>query len=163
MKVVGAATLASLVVGGIIDVASARSEKAPIDRETDATTQEEIRNGVKEWEERSGIVVTEDAMSDYFNWVDRSSTEKGMGLPIWKDGRLAIQRLQKYPIIHIVVNPVPPRDYVIRINGKVYEATERSEYAVKQGPVAVEVTRKDRPPCLWRGSAKPVQEILCSL
>ena len=73
------------------------------------------------------------------NLVGRSSTGKvmasvGMSNPDqskvllmgWRVDHIAWSILARYPTIHLVVQPVPPRDYSVKINGEDYPATESS-------------------------------------
>jgi hypothetical protein len=79
-----------------------------------------------------------------------------------KIGRL----LQKYPQIHLIVQPVPPRDYSVKVNGSTYEATERSLYGVPPGvTIVVRVERSGKPPCQWSGIVfdGQVQMVDCTL
>jgi hypothetical protein len=74
--------------------------------------------------------------------------------------------LQKYPKVHLIVNPVPPRDYSVKINGSTYEATEQSLYGVVSGTfTSIRVERLGKPPCLWAGvvSADDEVQIDCTL
>lgn len=59
--------------------------------------------------------------------------------------------LKRYPLIKVVVDPMPPRDYKVEINGKFYPATEQSLYGVPDGSVSVRVLRENKPPCIWNG------------
>lgn len=63
-------------------------------------------------------------------------------------------QLRKLPRITVTVSPVPPRDYVILINNQRNRARDRDEevFAVEPGPVIVQVSRKDKPDCTWRGN-----------
>ncbi len=62
-------------------------------------------------------------------------------------------QLRKLPRITVTVSPVPPRDYVILINNQPNRARDRDAeiFAVEPGTVTVQVTRKDKPDCKWRG------------
>jgi hypothetical protein len=74
--------------------------------------------------------------------------------------------LQKYPKVHLIVKPVPPRDYSVKINGSTYEATEPSLYGVLSGAfTTIRVERSGKPPCLWAGvvSADDEVQIDCTL
>jgi hypothetical protein len=74
--------------------------------------------------------------------------------------------LQKYPQVHLVVQPVPPRDYSVKINGSTYDATEPSLYGVAAGvTIMVRVERSGKPPCEWSGivSDGQVQMVDCTL
>jgi hypothetical protein len=73
--------------------------------------------------------------------------------------------LQKFGTIQIKVNPVPPRDYSVTINGESCPATEKGEYKVMPGNSTVKVTRPTKPSCDWSGSIAEggVQLVACSL
>lgn len=62
-------------------------------------------------------------------------------------------QLRKLPRITVTVSPVPPRDYVILVNNQPNRARDRDAeiFAVEPGTVTVQVTRKDKPDCEWRG------------
>ena len=60
-------------------------------------------------------------------------------------------RLERMPRVKVVVEPVPPRDYVIQINGEEVPVTERGEYGVDPGLVKVKVTRTGKADCQWEG------------
>jgi hypothetical protein len=67
-----------------------------------------------------------------------------------ESSNVLVALLERFPILHVVVQPVPPRDYVIVINGERQVATEESKYAVERGRrTNVRVTRVGRPPCIW--------------
>jgi hypothetical protein len=74
--------------------------------------------------------------------------------------------LEMYPKLHIVVQPIPPRDYSVKINGRIYQATETSLYGVSSSVVVtVRVERLGKPPCEWSGKLPKgqVQTIACTL
>ena len=71
--------------------------------------------------------------------------------------------LDELPVIHIIVTPTPPLDYVVQINGHRYDATERSEYGVERGRVTVVVYREGRQPCNWSGLVEQNQQVQCRL
>ncbi|MCJ2079888.1 hypothetical protein [Methylobacterium sp. J-090] len=54
--------------------------------------------------------------------------------------------------IQIKVRPLPPRDYIVTINGRSYPASERSIYAIPPGIVQISVSRKGKHPCQWAGA-----------
>jgi len=70
--------------------------------------------------------------------------------------------LQTFPQLHIVVQPVPPRDYSVKINGRTYAATEVALYGVVAGAIVmVRIERAGKPPCDWSGGQ--VQTVSCTL
>jgi hypothetical protein len=75
---------------------------------------------------------------------------------------LVTPTLERFPNIRLVVQPVPPRDYTVHINGQRYEATERGLYGVAPGRVGVRVIRETKPPCAWEGMVLRDSEQLVS-
>jgi hypothetical protein len=73
--------------------------------------------------------------------------------------------LQKYPMIRLIVNPAPPRDYSVSINHQDCKATEKGLYKVLPGLTRVRVERSGKAPCEWSGRLLQgdSQEILCNL
>jgi hypothetical protein len=73
--------------------------------------------------------------------------------------------LERFPNIHLVVVPAPPRDYIVEINDEPYPATESGLYGVAPGAVKVRVVRGTMPPCSWAGTVArgPDQEVSCNL
>lgn len=74
--------------------------------------------------------------------------------------------LQTYPQLHLVVQPVPPRDYSVTINGQTYDATDMGLYGVVPGAtITVRVERPGKQPCDWSGQVMggQVQTIACTL
>ncbi len=67
-------------------------------------------------------------------------------------------RLKRFPNVRVVVQPAPPRDYAVQINGETYPATEQGLYGVAAGPVSVSVSRRPKPPCTWQGWLQEAQE-----
>jgi hypothetical protein len=59
--------------------------------------------------------------------------------------------LQQFGTVRLVVQPVPPRDYKVIINGEVCPATKLSLYKVLPGAAAVEVNRIGKTSCSWVG------------
>jgi hypothetical protein len=79
--------------------------------------------------------------------------------------KAVFMQIRHRPIVKIVVNPVPPRDYVVEINGVREKTTELSAYRVDAGKVAVRVTRANKPPCTWEDELTfgEEKEIPCDL
>jgi hypothetical protein len=73
--------------------------------------------------------------------------------------------LERFPTIRLIVQPAPPRDYSVAINGEFCPPTERGLYKVPAGPVEVRVTRGAKPPCVWSGNLADglTQEVPCAL
>jgi hypothetical protein len=76
-----------------------------------------------------------------------------------------IKPLRELATIRILVTPIPPRDYRVRINNENLEPTEYSKYAVAAGDVQVLVTRTGKPDCAWQQTVPKgaEREISCSL
>jgi hypothetical protein len=73
-------------------------------------------------------------------------------------------QLDTWPVIKLVVMPVPPLDYSVSINGQTMNVTERSEYAVPPGTdVVMNVTRGSYPPCAWVGHVVKNEQVICRL
>jgi hypothetical protein len=75
-------------------------------------------------------------------------------------------RLRRFPNVRVSVQPTPPRDYIVEINGDRYEATEQGLYGiVPNAPVSVRVIREGKPPCAWQGAVREgtEQTIKCQL
>jgi hypothetical protein len=72
--------------------------------------------------------------------------------------------LVRFPTIRLIVQPAPPRDYRVAINGEDCPATERGLYKVPAGPVMVRVVRTGKPPCVWNGNLEEgrTQEVPCN-
>jgi hypothetical protein len=66
--------------------------------------------------------------------------------------------LQAHPLIRLSVQPDPPKDYAVRINGT--ELAVGSSYRVLAGNVVVEVSRAGQQPCVWKEIVKGPAERL---
>lgn len=75
------------------------------------------------------------------------------------------QPLLDYPVIKIVVTPVPPIDFNIAINGDMQTISDRNEYVVKPGHIVVRVTRSGKADCGWQGTLQPKErhELPCAM
>jgi hypothetical protein len=72
--------------------------------------------------------------------------------------------LDTWPTIKLVVMPVPPRDYVVMLNGSRKNATEQSEYIVPRGTVVeLVVSRPDMKPCEWKERVVKDELVTCRL
>ncbi len=100
-----------------------------------------------------GVVLTEDAV------LHLRAALFGAG-PAMIDFKAAIQRL---PIIEVIVSPVPPRDFVVQINGRDYPASEESKYGVRPGPVDLVVKRGAMPPCAHKLVVTKHTVVRCNL
>jgi hypothetical protein len=107
----------------------------------DSTAQVGVA-AVQQWTSQTGIVLTEEAR------------ERVIRTPI-PTATVSIQSfgpsLGSLPVITIVVQPSPPRDYAVEINGKPVRVTEQGRYGLPPGPNAVLVSRSGKSPCSWRG------------
>jgi hypothetical protein len=83
------------------------------------------------------------------------SRQRGLGRSFW---------IERFPTIRLVVEPTPPRDYIVSINGEDCPPTERGLYKVPIGATNVRVERSGRAPCLWSGTLvdSRTQEVLCN-
>jgi hypothetical protein len=72
--------------------------------------------------------------------------------------------LENFPTIRLIVQPAPPRDYSVAINGEDCPPTERGLYKVPSGLVQVRVERAGKPPCVWSGRLTDgrTQEVPCN-
>jgi hypothetical protein len=70
--------------------------------------------------------------------------------------------LESFPTIHISVDPIPPRDFKVSINGEDCPATEAGLYKVPVGSAQVSVVRSGKTPCTWSGSMARGQTQLVS-
>jgi hypothetical protein len=73
--------------------------------------------------------------------------------------------LQIYPQLHLAVQPVPPRDYSVKINGGIYEATEMALYGVSPDVLIMVRIERAGKACEWSGlvSTGHVVEVKCTL
>lgn len=61
-------------------------------------------------------------------------------------------QLYQLPTLTVLVEPVPPVDFVIEINGRrPKEIKPDGTYALEPGDINLIVTRHDRPDCTWNG------------
>jgi hypothetical protein len=112
-------------------------------------TKEKVLNAVEEWSKATGKVVASPSSVFQADFSSAAALHAG---------------LDKWPIIKLDVEPVPPRDYVVSINGQTVETTERSEYAVAPGTfVVMLVTRAKYAPCAWSGRVDRNQQVTCHL
>lgn len=73
--------------------------------------------------------------------------------------------LEIAPLIKIKVEPIPPRDYVVFINGQKMPDSEKSEYKPRPGHVSVRVTRPTKNDCIWEAELEEndVKEVPCTM
>ncbi|MER9091520.1 hypothetical protein NKI34_10380 [Mesorhizobium sp. M0700] len=79
--------------------------------------------------------------------------------------KLLFAQLVEFPLVKVLVDPVPPVDYIVEINGERVQAREKGEYRVDIGETTVRVTRPPHPDCSWKGTlpAGAEQEVACKL
>ena len=72
--------------------------------------------------------------------------------------------LEKLPTIHLTVQPVPPIDYTVAINGQDCPP-DRGAYKVPVGGFEIQVVRSGKPPCLQKGilSEGETRAVACKL
>lgn len=58
--------------------------------------------------------------------------------------------LEKLPILRITVQPVPPRDYSVKIKDHDYGAIEK--ICVRAGSISLRIERAGKPACHWAGT-----------
>lgn len=109
--------------------------------------------------EKSGAVITRSVAESVVREMERNvrsdprkSTTNYVGV-----------LLRRFPVLHIIVTPVPPRDYTIKINGETQPVTDQSRYVVQNGMTIVTVQRVGIPPCTWREQVDTDKEISCAL
>lgn len=78
---------------------------------------------------------------------------------------LVLLQIERMPSITIVVDPVPPVDYLVQINGDPVRVNNEGRYRVDAGDVVVRVTRASRQDCRWKGNlqAGAVPHVACKL
>jgi hypothetical protein len=91
------------------------------------------------------------------------SVEKGSFL--LRTFHAASDFLEQFSTIKLVVQPAPPRDYKVIINGEECPATEAGIYKVLPGDSVIDATRPSKQKCEWHGSiaAGATQEVDCPL
>jgi hypothetical protein len=85
--------------------------------------------------------------------TDRFTTPQAIGL--W---------LQQYPTVRIIVQPTPPKEFLLTINGEACPATERAIYRVPAGEVTVRVWRLGSALCekTYNTTAGNVYDVQCT-
>jgi hypothetical protein len=128
-----------------------------------------VDDWVDRWSEQNEIHVTKSARGDVFSSLHRPAFSKAEEERIQQErakvttietrpgvldpysGHRVNSFLERFPTIRIVVQPTPPRDYSVSINGEDCPATEKSLYKVPAGVIEVRVERPGKPPCVWSG------------
>lgn len=105
-----------------------------------------------------GGSITTEAGGKYGYWTDgnvklpiSSPNEYQAILAAFSEASVS-KLLRKRPRIKITVEPIPPIDYVILINGNLERTTEQGEYLVDEGLTQVLVHRGEREDCTWEGT-----------
>jgi hypothetical protein len=109
-----------------------------------------------------GVIAKWSAGEVRFAWDD--ATQFATVASTLKPELISLQ-LERLPSITVVVDPVPPVDYLIEINGERVRTTDKGKYRVDIGDVIVRVTRASRQDCLWKGTlqAGAEQQVACKL
>ena len=69
--------------------------------------------------------------------------------------KYVFMQLYDLPTLTVLVEPVPPLDFEIEINGRrLREINPNGAYAIEAGEVDLLVTRATRPDCKWKGHLK---------
>jgi len=133
------------------------------------SSSETVEEEIASWSEQKGVVVAEDVRlavvrkvkekrekmksirppaADYsHHYRHRYGYGYGYG---WGGGPNAWFLLDKLPILHFVVQPVPPRDYSVKIKDHNYGAIEK--ICVNTGSISVRIERAGKPTCDWVGT-----------
>jgi hypothetical protein len=119
-------------------------------------TSNEVR-ALAEGAKKSSIKVVPVSSGYVVHVYEKAQIEARPGYKVaFVDDLLSLSRvgsiLERFPNIHLVVQPVPPRDYIVEINDERYPATESGLYGVAPGVVKVRVVRGTKPPCSWAGT-----------
>jgi hypothetical protein len=80
----------------------------------------------------------------------------------WSWNTFAI--VSKLPTVVLSVQPVPPKNYQVWINGEKCPLTDTAKYLVPPGTIQVKVTYPGKTPCNWSGtlSGSDEQEVDCA-
>jgi hypothetical protein len=106
-----------------------------------------------------GYYIARDSAPDI---VIRSPEQAGYLEDLFSTRNVALF-IKKFATVRLEVNPVPPRDYNVTINDEDCGAgTEKGVYHVLPGSVGVNVTRRGKPPCAWKGNIAEGKEQLVS-
>ncbi|TPL71894.1 hypothetical protein FJ941_28320 [Mesorhizobium sp. B2-3-13] len=97
-----------------------------------------------------------------FAWED---TSQFAAISKALDAQMIYAALEQLPLVTVIVEPVPPVDYLVDINGEQVHSVKKGVYRVDPGDVVVRVARPTRPACLWKGSLKlgDQQTVTCKL
>jgi hypothetical protein len=125
-----------------------------------------VQEGVRQFESQTGMIVTGSVVEAltrprWYHYCRRGEDCRPRYHQRTADDVFSM--LEHYPVLHIVVTPIPPRDYRIYINGVRQLVTEQSEYVVRYGTIDVTVQRVGIPACTWSKEVEDDEEIDCVL
>jgi hypothetical protein len=97
--------------------------------------------------------------------VSYADTPKSSFLNLFRSTERATTFFERFAAIKLVVQPAPPRDYKVVVNGEECAATDAGVYKVMPGESAINVTRPSKPQCEWHGpiATGATKEVDCSL
>ncbi|MCO6177464.1 hypothetical protein [Ciceribacter sp. RN22] len=109
-----------------------------------------------------GVIAKSSSGEVRFAWADATQFAKVANT---LKPELVSFQIERLPTITVVVDPAPPVDYLIEINGERVRAIDKGRYRVDKGDVVVRVTRASRQDCFWRGTlqAGDEQQVTCKL
>lgn len=141
---------------------SATATYAGIDVNSTSKVAEAIRDAGDFSVKPQGVIAKWSAGEVRFAWYD--SNQFATVASTLKPELVSLQ-IERMPSITIVVDPVPPVDYLVQINGDPVRVNKEGRYRVDAGDVVVRVTRAARQDCLWKGNlqAGAVQQVACKL
>ena len=137
-----------------------------------AQSPADLKRFTDSWAKQNKVFVTASArrqLSEKF--VSIANYPKGGAAPARRAARAktevrlaAFALLEKFPTIHLTVQPVPPIDYTVAINGQDCPP-DRGAYKVPVGNFEIQVVRSGKPPCLQKGilSEAETRAIACKL
>jgi hypothetical protein len=101
-------------------------------------------------------------------WTERTGKIVGVSLstavPASMNVTTFYNTLDTWPTIKLIVTPVPPRDYVVMLNGTRKNSTEQGEYIVPKGTmVQLVVSRPSIPVCKWTQRVVRDEQVICRL
>jgi hypothetical protein len=135
-----------------------------------AQSPADLKRFTDSWAKQNKVFVTASArrqLSEKFPSIAKYPT----GEPARRDARAktdvrlaAFALLEKFPTIHLTVQPVPPIDYTVAINGQDCPP-DRGAYKVPVGNFEIQVVRSGKPPCLQKGilSEGETRAVACKL
>lgn len=141
---------------------SAKATGAGINHDDASKVALAIKNAGYFSVQSQGVIAKWSAGEVRFAWVDPNqfATVSSTLKP-----ELISLQLERLPRVTVVVDPVPPVDYLVEINGERVRTTDKGQYRVDVGDVVVRVTRASRQDCLWKGNLQvgAEQQVACKL